>query len=45
MTSAVELRDAARHYLMGDEIVKALDGVSFSVAAGERVAVMGPSGS
>ncbi len=45
MTSAVELRDAARHYLMGDETVKALDGVSFSVAAGERVAVMGPSGS
>jgi len=45
MTSAVELRDAARHYRMGDEIVKALDGVSFSVAAGEQVAVMGPSGS
>ncbi len=45
MTSAVELREAARHYHMGDEVVKALDGVSFSIGAGERVAVMGPSGS
>jgi putative ABC transport system ATP-binding protein len=45
VTSAVVLEEASRHYAMGDAVVKALDGVSFSVAAGESVAVMGPSGS
>ena len=42
---AIRLEGACRYYAMGDAVVKALDGVSFSVAAGERVAVMGPSGS
>lgn len=42
---AVRLEGAYRRYEMGDEIVKALDGVSFSIGKGERVAIMGPSGS
>lgn len=42
---AVRLEDAARHYPMGDGLVRALDGVSFSIGQGEKVAIMGPSGS
>jgi len=42
---AVRLEGAYRRYEMGDEVVKALDGVSFSIGKGERVAIMGPSGS
>jgi len=43
--SAVRLEGAYRRYEMGEEIVRALDGVSFSIGKGERVAIMGPSGS
>jgi putative ABC transport system ATP-binding protein len=35
----------ARHYLVGGETVRALDGVSFDIRAGEWVAVVGQSGS
>jgi putative ABC transport system ATP-binding protein len=45
MADAIRLEEASRHYAMGDEIVRALERVSFSIASGERVAVMGPSGS
>ncbi len=42
----LELRDLVKHYRMGeDEPVRAVDGVSMSVAAGELVALYGPSGS
>ncbi len=41
----VELTDIRRDYQVGGERVAALDGVSFSVAAGEFVAIMGASGS
>ena len=42
----LELRDLVKHYRSGeDEPVRAVDGVSMSVAAGELVALYGPSGS
>jgi putative ABC transport system ATP-binding protein len=43
--AALSMRNAKRHYLSGDTVVKALDGVSFDVRRGEVVAVTGPSGS
>jgi putative ABC transport system ATP-binding protein len=44
--SALELREVVKHYPCGDgEIVRAVDGVSLSVSAGEFVALYGPSGS
>jgi putative ABC transport system ATP-binding protein len=41
----IETENLAKTYRMGDAEVQALRGVSFSVAAGEFVALMGPSGS
>ena len=34
-----------RHYLMGDVLIRAVDGISLSIAAGEFVALLGASGS
>jgi len=41
----IELVNVARYYEMGDNIVKALDGVNISIEEGDFVAIMGPSGS
>jgi putative ABC transport system ATP-binding protein len=42
----LELRDLTKHYKVGDgEPIRAVDGVSMTVAAGEFVALYGPSGS
>ena len=45
MRPVIELEDIARYYHMGDERIAALDGVSFTVTAGEMVAIVGSSGS
>ena len=41
----IEVHELARHYKVGTEVVKALQGVSFSIDRGEWVAIVGQSGS
>lgn len=41
----LELRQLIKHYRSGGDVVRALDGLSMTVGAGELVALYGPSGS
>ena len=43
--TVIELKDIKRDFIVGDETVHALRGVSFSVTEGEFVTIMGSSGS
>ena len=45
MEKAIELKNVAKHYIMGENIVKALDGIDIVINKGEFVALIGPSGS
>ncbi len=45
MTFAVETHDLAKHYTMGQAVVRALDGVTLTVARGEFLGLLGTSGS
>ncbi len=41
----IELEEIHRHYQVGDQVVRALDGINLAIEDGEYVSVMGPSGS
>ena len=41
----IELRDLKRHYFLGGDTVRALDGVNLEIGRGEYVSLVGPSGS
>ena len=45
MSVLIEMKEIEKTYVVGEEKVRALRGVSFSIARGEYVAIMGPSGS
>lgn len=45
MSDLIVAKDVVKHYQMGEEVVRALDGVSFTIARGEYCAIIGPSGS
>ncbi|MFA6023143.1 MAG: ABC transporter ATP-binding protein [Candidatus Pacearchaeota archaeon] len=46
MTECImQLKDVAKYYEMGDNLVKALDGANICIEKGDFVAIMGPSGS
>ena len=43
--TVIEMRKLVRYYTMGEETVKALDGVDLDIGRGEYVSIVGPSGS
>ncbi|MDO8509211.1 MAG: ABC transporter ATP-binding protein [Nanoarchaeota archaeon] len=45
MTELIKLKEVHKYYEMGDNIVKALNGLDIDINKGDFVAIMGPSGS
>jgi putative ABC transport system ATP-binding protein len=41
----IVLKKVAKHYYMGDNVIKALDDIDITIQEGDFVAIMGPSGS
>ncbi|WP_291854735.1 ABC transporter ATP-binding protein [Marinilabilia sp.] len=44
-TTVIQIENLKKHYEVGTQTVKALNGVTLSIEKGEYVAIMGPSGS
>lgn len=45
MEALIEIKDLLREYVLGDQVIRALNGVNLTINKGEFVAIMGPSGS
>ncbi len=45
MSSVITTKNLSRHFQDGENIIKAVDGVSLNIDAGEFTAIIGPSGS
>ncbi len=41
----VRTKDVAKEFIMGDQVLRALDGVQLDIRRGEYISIMGPSGS
>jgi putative ABC transport system ATP-binding protein len=44
LVDLIEAKDLTKIYRRGDEVVRAVDGVTFTIRQGEFVAIVGPSG-
>jgi ABC-type lipoprotein export system ATPase subunit len=45
MSNAIFLKDVVKEYMLGDNVIRALDGVNMEIARGIMATVIGPSGS
>ena len=45
MAALIEFQDVYKLYYMGDNVVRAVDGISMQIDKGEFVAIVGQSGS
>jgi len=45
MPAIIQLKNVTKTYTLGDEVLKALNSVNFSIEPGEFIAITGPSGS
>lgn len=45
MAALIEIKDLVRNYVLGGQVIHALNGINLTIDKGEYVAIMGPSGS